>query len=130
LSETEPLYYGTQYIDRGRGGREYNIQINSHQYILNILLAARRDFAYGEQLDYLNHPDVIGWTRLGNSEHPKAMAVIISDGPGGSKWMNVGKVGKEFKDLTGHFQQSIFSNENGWAEFYCDGGSVAVWVES
>jgi alpha-amylase len=123
-------YYGAQYIDRGRDGREYNIQINTHQYILNILLAARRDFAYGEQLDYFNHPDVIGWTRLGDSKHPKAMAVIISDGPGGSKWMNVGKVGKEFKDFTGHFQQSIFSNENGWAEFYCDGGSVSVWVES
>ncbi len=122
-------YYGAQYVDRGRDGREYDIYINSHQGILNKLLAARRDFAYGEQLDYLNHPNVIGWTRLGNTQHPKAMAVILSDGEGGSKWMNVGKPQKEFKDITGNFSQTLFSNENGWAEFYCGGGAVAVWVE-
>jgi alpha-amylase len=122
-------YYGAQYADRGRDGREYNIQINSHQDIINKLLAVRRDFAYGEQIDYLNHPDTIGWTRLGNAEHPKSMAVILSDGPGGSKWMNVDKPGREFKDITESFKQSIFSNENGWAEFYCNGGAVSVWVE-
>jgi alpha-amylase len=122
-------YYGAQYADRGRDGREYNIQLNSHQAMINKLLAVRRDFAYGEQIDYLNHPDTIGWTRLGNAEHPKSMAVILSDGPGGSKWMNVGKPGREFKDITESFRQSIFSNENGWAEFYCNGGAVSVWVE-
>jgi alpha-amylase len=122
-------YYGAQYVDRGRDGKQYDIYLNSHQSILNKLLAARRDFAYGEQLDYFNHPNLIGWTRLGNTLHPKAMAVILSDGQGGNKWMNVGKPSKEFKDITGHCQQTLFSNENGWAEFHCNGGSVSVWVE-
>jgi alpha-amylase len=123
-------YYGAQYVNRGRDGREYDIYLNSHQSILNKLLAARRDFAYGEQLDYFNHPDTVGWTRLGNAQHPRSMAVVLSDGPGGSKWMNVGKPQKEFKDITGNFAQSICTNENGWAEFYCNGGSVSVWVET
>jgi alpha-amylase len=122
-------YYGAKYTDKGRDGREYEITINAQQGIIDKLLAARRDFAYGEQIDYFNDPDVIGWTRLGNSEHPKALAVIMSDGAGGSKWMNTGKVKNEFRDITGNQQQSITTNENGWGEFVCGGGSVSVWVE-
>jgi alpha-amylase len=122
-------YYGAKYTDKGRDGREYEITINAQQVMIDKLLAARRDYAYGEQIDYFNDPDVIGWTRLGNNEHPQAMAVIMSDGAGGSKWMNTGKIKSEFRDITGNQPQSITTNENGWGEFVCGGGSVAVWVE-
>jgi alpha-amylase len=57
------------------------------------------------------------------------MAVILSDGPGGSKWMEVGKPFKPFYDITGHIKDPVHTNEHGWAEFCCNGGSVSVWVE-
>jgi alpha-amylase len=117
-------YYGAHYTDRG-----YEIWLDKHQWILDKFLYARKHYAYGPQYDYFNHPDVIGWTRLGSPEHPQAMAVIMSDGPGGSKWMEVGKPHATFVDLTEHIKQPVPVNEYGWGEFPCDGGSVSVWVQ-
>ncbi|MGB5974296.1 MAG: alpha-amylase, partial [Nodosilinea sp.] len=122
-------YYGAHYKDRGRDGNEYEIWMDSHKYILDRLLFARQHFAYGPQYDYLDHYNTIGWTRLGSEQHPQAMAVILSDGPAGSKWMEVGKPHTTFCDITGHIQEPVVTNEHGWAEFRCNGGSVSVWVE-
>lgn len=118
-------YYGATYHDRG-----HDIILNSHRFVLDKLLRARKDYAYGEQVDYFDHPDRIGWVRLGTPEHPKAMAVIMSDGPGGSKWMSVDRPGATFYDITGNISEPIRINEFGWAEFRCNGGSVSVWVQS
>jgi alpha-amylase len=122
-------YYGAHYKDKGRDGNEYEIWMDSHKDILDRLLFARQNFAYGPQYDYLDHFNTIGWTRLGTERHPHAMAVLLSDGPAGSKWMEVGKPNTEFYDITGHIQEPIQTNDKGWAEFRCNGGSVSVWVE-
>ncbi|MGB3512421.1 MAG: hypothetical protein WBA93_24920 [Microcoleaceae cyanobacterium] len=71
----------------------------------------------------------IGWARLGNEEHPKAMAVIMSDSVSGNKWMEVGKSNTKFYDLTEQIKEAIYTNEWGGAEFRCNGGSVSVWLE-
>jgi alpha-amylase len=122
-------YYGASYQDRGRDGHEYQIVMDAHRQVLDHLLAARRDFAYGEQIDYFDHPNVVGWSRGGDQEHPGTMAVLLSDGPAGSKWMNVGKANQAFCDLTGHCPDVITTNGDGWGEFRCNGGSVSVWIE-
>jgi alpha-amylase len=122
-------YYGAHYRDRGRDGSEYEIWLDSHQWIINKLLDARQHYAYGDQYTYFDHPDLIGWTRLGDETHPKAMAVLLSDGAGGSKWMEVGRPNTTFRDLTEHIKDPIRTNEWGWGEFYCNGGSVSVWVQ-
>jgi alpha-amylase len=122
-------YYGASYRDKGRDGNEYEIWMDSHKNILDRLLLARQHFAYGPQYDYFDHPDLIGWTRLGSEQHSRAMAVLMSDGPGGSKWMEVGKPNTLFYDLTEHVTDPIQTNEHGWGEFFCNGGSVSVWVE-
>ncbi|NJN85708.1 MAG: alpha-amylase [Leptolyngbyaceae cyanobacterium SL_7_1] len=124
-----PDYYGAHYKDRGRDGNEYEIWMDSHRWMIDRFLFARQHFAYGAQYDYFDHPDVIGWTRLGTEQHPGAMAVIMSDGAGGSKWMEVGKPNTVFYDLTEHVKQPVHTNEYGWGEFHCNGGSVSVWVE-
>jgi alpha-amylase len=72
---------------------------------------------------------VIGWTRLGNSEHPKAMAVIMTDAGAGSKWMNVSRTNTSFVDVTGNRSDTVVSNGDGWANFPVNGGSHSVWVE-
>jgi alpha-amylase len=117
-------YYGAHYWDRG-----YEIWLDSHRWLLDKFLLARRQYAYGDQYDYFDHPDIIGWTRLGDRSHPKAMAVLMSDGPGGSKWMEVGQPNATFIDLTEHIKEPVHTNEYGWAEFRCDGGSVSVWIQ-
>jgi alpha-amylase len=123
-------YYGAQYRDRGRDGNEYEIFMDAHQVVLDRLLAARRDFAYGEQIDYFDDANIVGWSRLGDKDHSGALAVLLSDGPGGTKWMKVGKANQVFRDLTGHCPNMITTNADGWGEFRCNGGSVSVWIEA
>jgi alpha-amylase len=121
-------YYGAHYYDKGQDGKEHEVWLNSHRWLINKFLYARRHFAYGTQYDYFDHPDCIGWTRLGNYGS-KAMAVVISDGSGGSKWMDVGKPNAIFYDITEHITEPIRTNHDGWGDFQCTGGSVSVWVE-
>ena len=59
----------------------------------------------------------------------KAMAVLMSNGSGGSKWMDVGRRNTPFLDLTGHVKEPVHTNDSGWGEFCCNGGSVSVWIE-
>lgn len=117
-------YYGADYEDRG-----YKIYMPGHFWIIDKLLYARQNYAYGRQYDYFDHFNTIGWTRLGDKEHPKAMAVIMSDGAEGNKWMEVGKRNAKFVDITEHIKEPIYTNSDGWGEFRCLGGSVSVWVE-
>ena len=123
-------YYGAQYEDYGKDGNKYPITLHSHRWMIDKFLYARKHFAYGPQYTYFDHFNTIGWTRLGDAEHPKAMAVIMSDGPEGYKWMEVGKANTQFYDLTEHIKTPITTNQWGWAEFQCNGGSVSVWVEA
>ncbi|MEL7034874.1 MAG: alpha-amylase [Cyanobacteria bacterium J06592_8] len=122
-------YYGADYEDYGRDGNRYPIHLPSHRWIIDKLLYARKNYGYGDQYDYIDHYNTIGWTRLGDREHPKAMAVIMSDSVPGWKWMEVGKPNTKFIDLTEHIKEPIYTNEWGWANFQCNGGSVSVWIE-
>jgi alpha-amylase len=66
---------------------------------------------------------------LGSEQHPGAMAAIMSDGQGGSKWMEVGKPNAIFQDIMQQVKEPIQTNKEGWGEFRCNGGSVSVWVQ-
>ncbi|MCG8460524.1 MAG: alpha-amylase [Holophagales bacterium] len=116
-------YYGASYFDQGQ-----QIDMASHKAILDILLRARRDYAYGTQRSYLDHWDIIGWTREGTVAHPESMAVLITDGPGGGKWMETGKANATYVDITGHRSDTVTTNGAGWGDFQVNGGSVSVWV--
>ena len=81
----------------------------------------------GQQIDYLDNPDTIGWVRQGQD---CAMAVVLTDGPAGSKQMCVGAGMAEtiFVDLLGGREEQILIPENGMADFPVNGGSVSVWL--
>lgn len=121
-------YYGAEYEDYGQDGNRYRIVMPSHRSLLDCLLRARQRFAYGPQYDYFDHANTIGWTRLGDTNHPGGMAVLLSNGGEGYKWMEVGAPNTVFEDCTGHLPALITTNEHGWGEFRCQGGSVSVWV--
>jgi len=127
-------YYGAQYTTsdnkcREAAGGMATVEIASHKPFIDKLLAARIRFAHGPQKSYLNHWDIIGWTRLGDTEHPGAVAVIMSDGQGGLKWMDVGKPNTTFFDMTGQRVDTVVTNKDGWGEFPVNERSVSVWVE-
>lgn len=122
-------YYGAEYEDWGKDGDRYKIFMPSHRWIIDKLLYARKHYAYGPQYNYLDHWNTIGWTRLGDEDHSKAMAVILSDGSEGYKWMEVGKPNTKFIDLTEHIKEAVYTNDWGWGKFSCLGGSVSVWVQ-
>ncbi len=121
-------YYGAHYTDRGKDGKEYEIWLDSHQWLIDKFLYARRTYAYGEQYDYFDHPNTIGWTRLGDREHPDGMAVILSNGDIGIKFMEVGQPNRTYIDITEHICEPVSTNKDGWGEFRCNAGSVSVWV--
>ncbi len=95
------------------------------------LLTIRKDLAYGEQKDYLDHPNCIGWIRCGDDEHPNAgIAVLLSNGDEGFKEMEFGPAfaGKTMIDSLENRPEEITLDENGKGTFLCNGGSVSVWV--
>jgi alpha-amylase len=124
-----PDYYGADYEDYGRDGNRYPIVMPSHRFLIDKFLHARAHYAWGPQIDYLDHWNRVGWVRLGDDRHKKAMAVLMSDGQEGTKWMEVGRTNARFSDLTGHVTEPVVTNDAGWGEFRCNGGSVSVWVQ-
>ena len=104
------------------------MRLTSHRYLLDRMLLARKHFAYGEQMDYFDDYNIIGWTRLGTELHPHGVAVVLSDGPGGDKSMQTGKPDTRFVDLTQHCGEIVSTNAEGWGRFPCQGGSISIWI--
>jgi alpha-amylase len=125
-----PDLYGATYTDKGKDGNDYEIYMPKCD-ALEGLLKARKGIAFGYQRDYFDHPNCVGWTREGKLDDDKtACAVILSNGDNGTKWMEIGKrhAGKIFYDYLGYCTDDIQINQDGWAEFRCNGGSVSVWI--
>lgn len=100
--------------------------------LLDKFLMVRKYMAYGKERTYFDDPNVIGWTREGDYYHQDSgLAVVLSDGPGGGKQMNVGKelAGCLLYDCTGNCKEPIYVDQDGNGIFYCDGGSVSVWIK-
>ena len=99
---------------------------------LDPLLIARKQLAYGEECDYFDHPNVIGFLRKGDTEHPNSgVAVVLSTGDAGSKQMtfDTTRAGQSFYDLTGNRSDTITLDAQGTATFMVNGGSVSVWAQ-
>lgn len=124
--EGEPcVFYGDYY------GIPHD-QIMGKKDILEILLKARRYFAYGRQNDYFNHNNVIGWTREGEYENPDSgMAVILSNKDAATKEMNIGSnlANAILYDCTGNIKDTVLVDENGNVKVSCLGRSVSVWIK-
>ncbi|MDE7366537.1 MAG: alpha-amylase [Lachnospiraceae bacterium] len=100
--------------------------------VLDRLLKLRKKYAYGPQHDYLDNPNVIGWTREGDEAHKgSGCAVILSDGTGGTKRMYIGKrfAGMHFVDEMKNAKYNIKIDEEGFGDFYVNRAAVAVWIQ-
>lgn len=122
--------YSATYKDKGHDGQDYEIFLPACENIDKLLLA-RKQLAYGQQRDYLDHANCIGWTREGDTDHPgSGCAVLLSNGDEGFKTMEVGKVhaGKKFTDRLGKYPGEVTIDEEGKGEFHVSPGSVSIWA--
>ncbi len=118
------IFYGDYY---GIGGHK---AIPGKKEALDPLLYARYHKAYGEQEDYFDDPHMIGWVRRGVEEIARSgCAVIITNGDESEKRMFVGeeRAGQIWVDLTNSRDEQITIEEDGFATFPVNGGSVSVW---
>lgn len=98
---------------------------------LTKLLGLRRDFAYGDQDDYFDNPNTIGFVRKGDQDHPGRMAVVMTNGDKDTLSMFVGEdqKGKTFIDALGNNDGQVVIKEDGWGDFFVSPGSISVWVD-
>jgi len=126
-----PDIFGATYVDKGSDGNDYEIYLPGCENIDKLLLA-RKKYAYGEQRNYFDHGNCIGWTREGIPEMRKSgCAVILSNGDEGFKRMEVGKrhKGKTFVDMLGKYNEEVIIDADGFGEFHCLAGAVSVWIQ-
>ena len=97
---------------------------------LGLLLKVRRYNAFGEERDYFDHPNIIGFTREGLRTCPgSGLAFLCSDGPGGEKRMYVGTyyAGTTFRCVLGG-QRSVVIDGEGCGVFSVGGGGASLYV--
>lgn len=123
-----PDLFGANYTDKDGEGNDQEIFLDKVEHI-EALLHARKEFAYGNQRDYFDDQNCVGWTREGDDSH-EGCAVVISNEDAKEKPMEMGKryAGRNFYDLLGKFEHQITIDENGWGNFPVPAGSVSVWV--
>ncbi|KQS37516.1 alpha-amylase [Pedobacter sp. Leaf194] len=125
-----PDLYGGIYDDKDKEGNDVHIELAALPEV-ETMCKIRSTLAYGLQREHFDHGNCVGWTREGDDEHENSgLAVLMSTGEAGFKSMEMGKKfeGKTFIDALGHCSQEVIVDENGWAEFHCNAGSVSVWV--
>lgn len=118
------IFYGDYY---GIGGKK-----SPHRLILDILLDARRKYAYGQQDYYFDHPNTVALVRRGDAEHPgSGLVLLISNGEDGDKVVLVGeeRKGEIWHEITGSIPDEITIGDDGKAAFKVQGGKLAVWVK-
>ena len=117
------VFYGDYYGISGEFAQE------SFQELLDKLLDIRLNLAYGEQTDYFDDANCIGWTRQGKDDDGQPIAVLISNDQATSKSMLVGTewAGREFSDYLGNSSQIVTIDDQGWGEFPVEEKSVSVW---
>lgn len=115
------IFYGDYY---GMGGKK-----SPHRGLLETLLDARQRFAFGDQVNYFDHPNTIGFVRKGDEFHPDSgLALLISNGEDGDKVMNVGDThaNEVWHEITGNRSEEIVISKEGEGKFPVSGGKLAV----
>ncbi|KAL4895664.1 glycoside hydrolase superfamily [Aspergillus ambiguus] len=97
---------------------------------LPILTQARKLYAYGEQEDYYDQPNCIGFVRYGNRQHPWGLACIMSNAEATRKRMFVGRqhAKERWTDILEWNDEVVTIDRNGYGTFPVARLSVSVWV--
>ena len=116
------VFYGDYYGISGQYAQQ------DFKEVLDHLLAIRKDLAYGEQTDYFDDPNCIGWVRSG-ADNQSPLAILISNAQENYKTMFVGPEWADhtFVDLLGNHSDQVTINTEGYGDFPVAERSVSVW---
>jgi alpha-amylase len=124
-----PSIYEAKYVDK-KDGKDIYIELNKLPCVEHMMMV-RKLLAFGQQRDYFDHGNTIGWTREGiGKKRLSGCAVIMTNGTAGEKNMEMGRKhsGQTFVDVCGGRQEKIVIDKNGWGKFFVNDASVSVWV--
>lgn len=98
--------------------------------MIDKMLSARKKYAWGDQDDYFDNEQVIGWVRRADQDH-SSLAVLISIGDMAEKKMFVGEEekGKTYVDLSGNNDSEVTIDQDGNGNFQVGPGSISYWVD-
>ncbi|KAF5862391.1 hypothetical protein ETB97_011748 [Aspergillus alliaceus] len=99
---------------------------------LPVLARARKLYAYGEQCDYFDQANCIGFVRYGNLRHPSGLACIMSNTGASQKRMYVGRnhAKEQWTDILGWHPETVTIDKKGYGIFPVFAMQVGVWVNS
>ncbi|KAJ5892046.1 CAZyme family GH13 [Penicillium subrubescens] len=99
---------------------------------LPILTKARKLYAYGEQEDYFDQPNCIGFVRYGNARHRSGLACVISNAGAAKKRMFIGRqnTNQRWIDILGHQPGAVVIDKRGYGLFPVNSMSASVWIDS
>ncbi|KAJ5794270.1 CAZyme family GH13 [Penicillium paradoxum] len=123
------VFYGDLYGIRGNVEKQTTPSCDGK---LPLLMQARKLYAYGEQQDYFNLPNCIGFVRYGNARHLSGLACVISNAGAGVQRMYVGKrhAYEEWTDLLHPEIKRIVIDKKGYGCFSVKAMNVGVWINS
>ena len=116
------VFYGDYYGISGQFAQQ------DFKDVLDRLLTIRKELAYGEQTDYFDDPNCIGWVRSGTDDQ-SPIAVLISNAQENYKTMYVGQewANRTFVDLLGNHPEQVTITAEGYGDFPVAERSVSVW---
>lgn len=94
------------------------------------IILARKLYAYGDQEDYWDDPNCIGFVRRGTHDKPFGLACILSNAEPGQIKMAVGEMhaGEVWTDVLGWAEGEVTIDDDGYGLFTTPGVSMGVWV--
>ncbi|EEB35340.1 cytoplasmic alpha-amylase [Anaerococcus hydrogenalis DSM 7454] len=97
--------------------------------MIDKMLDVRKKYSFGDQDEYFDNPQVVGWVRRTDNE-TSSLAVLISIGDMAEKQMFVGEeeAGKVYIDLSGNNKNQVTIDEDGNGVFNVGPGSVSYWA--
>ena len=97
--------------------------------MIDKMLDVRKKYSFGDQDEYFDNPQVVGWVRRTDNE-TSSLAILISIGDMAEKQMFVGEeeAGKVYIDLSGNNKNTVTIDEDGNGVFNVGPGSVSYWA--
>lgn len=107
-----------------------DVDLNAHEELLKRLVLARAHCTYGWRHEAFDHPNTVAWSFSGGEGYDNSLAVVMTNGSVGTKWLPTGRPGVSYRDLLDGRPHTVTTNADGWAEFSCPDRSTSVWVEA
>jgi alpha-amylase len=129
--EGVPCVFYTDYYGATYTVGDHTIELAPVPYLYKMLMVRKHLFE-GQQCDYFDHPNVIGWFVSGTPENNNSgFVVVLSNSEDGFKEMNLGglNANRRFVDVTESFSDAVLTNDEGIANFPVKARSISLWIK-